>query len=144
MVGVGHVLQGDDAAGSIAAHRLQASGSPNLLVIDAGAAPENFTGVLRRFELDLIVVIDAVQMNDEPGAVRLLSLNKAEVNSSTSHTLSVHLFATYLSAYLPCPVHLLGIQIEQNGFGAGLSPAVESSVRAIVHFFRTFQARSVI
>jgi hydrogenase 3 maturation protease len=129
---MGHELRGDDAAGIAIARSLQLSVNDQFLVINAGAAPENFTGALRGFAPDLVLIVDAVQMGEPPGAVRLFDLDDAENCSVTTHSLSPHLFALFLETELHCMVKLLGIQAGRDSLGAELSPAVRQSVGAIV------------
>jgi hydrogenase 3 maturation protease len=136
VVGIGHELRGDDAAGVMVARRLQAASSATRLVLDAGPAPENFSGQLRAFAPDLLLLVDAVQMDEPPGTIRLLKLDAAQPSSLTTHTLSPHLLANYLRAALGCDIRLLGIQPAQDSFGAGLSSAVEHSVEQIVRAFQ--------
>ena len=56
VLGIGHELCGDDAVGVRLAGMLRplVTGNERLLVIEAGPAPENFTGPLRRFQPDLV------------------------------------------------------------------------------------------
>jgi hypothetical protein len=71
VVGVGHELCGDDAAGLVVAHALQTAlaGDERLLVIEAGSVPENQTGRLRRFKPGIVLLIDAAQMGDPVAAM---------------------------------------------------------------------------
>ncbi len=97
VVGVGSELHGDDAAGILAARLLLPllAGHDHLLVIDAGPAPENCTGTLRRFQPDLVLLIDAAQMNDPAGAVGWLPWQSIDGISASTHTLPLHLVAQY-------------------------------------------------
>ncbi|MBN2303967.1 MAG: hydrogenase 3 maturation endopeptidase HyCI, partial [Anaerolineae bacterium] len=69
LVGIGHELNGDDAAGLAVVRALLplAEGRDRVSLIDAGPAPENCTGPLRAFAPDLVLLIDAAQMGEEPG-----------------------------------------------------------------------------
>lgn len=136
LVGVGHELRGDDAAGIAAARSLLALSGENWLILDAGSAPENFTGRLRAFTPDLVVILDAAQMDESPGTIRLFNISDTQNYSPTTHTLSFDLFARYLERELKCRVTLLGIQPEQDVLGAALSSGVRHSVHAIVAGFR--------
>lgn len=142
VVGIGHELRGDDAAGVEVARLLnQWVHSPSLLVIEAGAAPENCCGLLFRFRPDLVLFVDAAQMGAEPGTVRWLtwdligSDDAAGFNVST-HTLPLPILANYLTVELGCPVALLGIQPADISMGDSLSPvvalAVEATAQALV------------
>jgi hydrogenase maturation protease len=75
IVGIGHELRGDDGVGVTIVRRLQetCSGSDSLLLLDAGSAPENCTGILRRFAPDVIVLLDAVEMQQEGVIFSLLT-----------------------------------------------------------------------
>jgi hydrogenase 3 maturation protease len=86
---------------------------------------------------DLLLLVDAVQMEAPPGTIRLLKrLTLRSPPACTTHSLSPHLLATYLRAALSCGIRLLGVQPAQDSFGAGLSSAVEHSVEQIVRAFQ--------
>jgi hypothetical protein len=75
IVGIGNELNGDDGAGVWVLRNLKdvigrVADSP-VLIIDAGTAPENVTGALRKFAPELILLIDAAQLNEPPGTARL-------------------------------------------------------------------------
>lgn len=133
IVGVGHALSGDDAAGLAAVRALEAALEPNdrLLLVDAGSAPENASGLLRRFAPDLVLLIDAAQMDEPPGAVRWLDWQEITGVSASTHTLPLHLLARYLMTELGCIVSLIGIQPATNALDAPLSPDVQDAVEAV-------------
>ena len=159
LVGIGNELYGDDAAGVLLARALkrearreaaerrqqteydrrQSVGPPpsavsrprSFLVLDAGCAPENVTGTLRRFGPDLVVLADAAQMGEAPGTVRWLVPSEAVGLSASTHTLPLHVLARYLEAELGCAVALLAIQPAQSELGAPLSPAVAKTIACI-------------
>jgi hydrogenase maturation protease HycI len=137
IVGIGHELRGDDAAGIIVARRLENVTNINLLVIDTGPVPENFTGKLREFSPDILLLVDAVQMDALPGMIRLLTIDELESYSLTTHTLSPHLLITHLQMELHCIIRLLGIQPGQDSFGSELSSAVRQSIDQIVQVVQT-------
>ena len=128
LVGVGHELRGDDAAGLLLAQRLQSMlDSQYVLVVEAGPVPENFSGVLRRFAPDLTLVIDAARMGAAPGAVRWLDWKDVRQANISTHTSSLCLLADFLARELDCPVALLGIQPATLSFDAPLSPLVQEA-----------------
>jgi hydrogenase 3 maturation protease len=134
VLGIGHELYGDDAVGGWLAGRLRAltPASGGLLVIQGGSAPENFTGTLRRFEPDLILMVDAALMNLEPGRIGWLRWQDASGFSASTHTLPLNILAGYLTAELNCEVTLLGIQPAQTLVGAPLSPEVQAAAESVV------------
>jgi hydrogenase 3 maturation protease len=132
VVGVGHALCGDDAVGCYLARRLRslAGDDERLLVVDAGPAPENFGGSLRRFRPELVLLADAAQMGAPPGAVRWLDWRAAAGLDASTHTLPLGLFAEYLVAELGCQVALLGVQPARHAFGSPLTPVARQAAEA--------------
>jgi len=137
LVGVGSELYADDAAGVLAARRLKAAlgERPQLLVIDAGPAPENFTGVLRRFQPDLVILIDAADMGEPPGAVRWIGWGEVDGMSASTHRLPPSSFASFLKIELGCQVWLLGIQPGNVGLDQPMTPEVATAVARIINEF---------
>lgn len=133
VVGVGHDLSGDDAAGLATVRALETALEPHdrLLLVVAGPAPENASGLLRRFAPDLVLLIDAAQMGEPPGAVCWLDWQELTGVSASTHTLPLHLLARYLMTELGCAVSLIGIQPAANAIDAPLSPDVQDAVEAV-------------
>jgi hydrogenase 3 maturation protease len=137
IVGIGHELRGDDAAGVMVARKMgQMCKLPDCLVIDAGSAPENCASALRRFAPDLVLLIDAAQLGKAAGAVYWLPWQETRGVSASTHTLPLYLLGQYLSAELHCEVALLGVQLAHTTLGAGLTPAVQRAVDEIVEVLR--------
>jgi len=129
VIGVGHPLCGDDAVGVVAARVLRplAKGRASLLILDAGAAPENCTGTLRRFQPDLILIIDAAEMALPCGAIRWLDWRELTGVSASTHALPLTMFANFITAELGCEIALLGVQPDVMSLCPMLSPAVKQA-----------------
>ena len=129
VLGIGHELYGDDAVGVYLAGWLRTAAPTNagLLAVQGGPAPENFTGTLRRYGPDLVLLVDAALMGMEPGSTAWLSWRDTTGYSASTHTLPLHILANYLTAELNCEVALLGIQPAQDQVGADLSPEVQKA-----------------
>jgi hydrogenase 3 maturation protease len=158
ILGIGNELRGDDAAGVIVARELQSivgaslalapgdrhaarsmrhlRGSP-LHIIDAGAVPEAFTGQLRRFDPDLVIMIDAAQMDQPPGTIRLIEWQDTLGLSASTHSLPLNVIAQYLISELKCEVILIGLQPEANDFDTPLSPAMRCAVDELIGELRS-------
>ena len=134
VLGVGHDLYGDDAVGVWLASRLKETfpASESLLAVPAGPAPENFTGTLRRYGPDLVLMVDAALMDLEPGGTGWLNWQDTTGFSASTHTLPLHLLASYLTSELNCEVALLGIQPAQCQVGEPLSSKVRASAESVV------------
>jgi hydrogenase 3 maturation protease len=134
ILGVGQRLNGDDAAGIAVANALHplVAVDPRALVIDAGPAPENCTGTLRKFQPALVIIVDAAQMDLQPGEVRWLDWRDTHGLSASTHTLPLHMLAKFLTLDLGCEVALIGIQPAYNTVDAPLSEPVQQTVTEIV------------
>ncbi len=153
VVGIGQELRGDDAAGLEVVRRLQAlragldASQPaarralakdNVLILEAGPAPENFTGPLRRFNPEVVVLVDAAQMDTLPGSVLYLDWHDTAGYTGSSHTLPLSTVAEYLEKEIGCKVWLLGIQPEGNEYGARMSEATARGVHLAVENLKSF------
>jgi len=134
LMGIGHELCGDDAAGLELAARLRAAAGPRdgLLILEAGPAPENFTGPLRRFRPDLVLLVDAAQMDAAPGTLAWVDPCAVQGISASTHTLPLDLLSIYLRSELGCQVALLGIQPGQTFENAPLSAPVRAAVETLL------------
>ncbi len=95
-------------------------------------APESFTGPLRRFGAELVLLLDAAGMGEAPGAIGLLDWRNTTGFGPSSHLQPPSTLAEFLLRELGCEVALLGIQPQQLEFDAPLSPVVEAAVEEVV------------
>jgi hydrogenase 3 maturation protease len=140
LVGVGSDLRGDDSAGLWVARALLKDDTlgrmTHLLVIEGGPAPENHTGKIRAFKPDAVVLVDAANLDEPPGATRWISLDEIDGMSASSHSLPLSMLGSFLNSEMGCEVLVLGIQPAQNEFDAHVSPAVQAAVDQVVMDFR--------
>lgn len=134
IVGIGQELRGDDGAGLAVVRRLRdlLPQNENLLLIEAGPAPENFTGPLRRFRPTQVVLIDAALMGATPGGWCFIDWKDGGTNfSASTHMLPIDALAAHLEKEIHCTVSLVGIQPVSNGLGEALSPPVQKAVEQV-------------
>jgi hydrogenase 3 maturation protease len=136
VVGIGNELNGDDGVGVWVARNLQeavgrVADSP-VLIVEAGTAPENVTGALRKFAPILILLIDAAQLNEPPGTIGWVDWRETTGISAITHGLPLHVIAQYLVTEIGCEVALIGIQPRGNAFDTPLSPEVQHAVDEVV------------
>jgi hydrogenase 3 maturation protease len=146
IIGVGNSLQGDDGAGQalIALLREHLPVNQHILLLDGGTAPENLTGKLRRFQPDLVLIVDAAWMEEQGGSIRVLDPDRLEGVSFSSHTLPLSMLTHYLRSELGCEVLLIGIQPLSLAEGEHLTLLVEQAVdqlagmlSSLLHGFHT-------
>jgi hydrogenase 3 maturation protease len=134
VLGIGNEFSGDDAIGVQIARELapRLRSRPDCLVLDGGTAPENFTGPLRRFRPDLVLLVDAAQFAAEPGAIAWLDWQQTDGLSGSTHTLPPSVLAQFLVGELACRLALLVIQPAQLDFGCPLSASVRAAGDRVV------------
>lgn len=141
ILGMGNELNGDDAAGVLVARALIKNMSreksrrdfslDHLYIADVGPSPEAFTGPLRRFRPDMVILVDAAELGEQPGTVRWLEWQSAEGMSASTHTLPPTVLSRFLVEQLNCRVMLLGIQPECLDFDAGVSAPVRAAITTV-------------
>ena len=137
VLGIGNELNGDDGVGVLVARRLKAllAGCPDLAervaVFEACTAPESFSGPLRRFAPDLVILVDAAYLEKEPGAVEWIDWRNTEGFSASTHGLPPTLFAKFLMADLGCRVSLVGIQPVHLDFDRPMSEEVFAAAERV-------------
>lgn len=133
VVGIGHELRGDDAVGVHVARGLKHRSLPaTWLAVDAGPVPESCTGLLRRFQPDLVALVDATPSESAPGSVRWLESWDGDAPGFSTHSLSLNVLARYLCGELNCSVGLLSVQPASYTLAAPLSPAVREAASGII------------
>jgi hydrogenase 3 maturation protease len=135
LVGVGNELMGDDAAGMLVIQQLKTSLPADSLIklVEAGPAPENCTGTLRRLKPELVIFVDAGNFNAQPGSIALFDGEQAEGVSAFGHALPLHVLGKYLAAEIGCRSLLLIVQPQEIGYDKAVSDAVMQAVETIVH-----------
>jgi len=126
---VGNELRSDDGLGPYLASLIQeAMEERGHLLINAGTVPENFTGKIRSERPSHILIVDAVEMREEPGTVRLIERDSISEYSISTHAMPLSFLVRYLEDQGAYRIALMGVQPENLEFGTGLSPAVEDAV----------------
>jgi len=143
LLGIGNELNGDDAAGVLAVRALRdrLASRPQLLLIEAGLAPEAFTAPLRRFKPDCVILIDAALLDETPGTIELVDWQQTDGLSATTHTLPPSVLVKFIQHEFNCPVELILIQPEDIEFDHPVTPAVFKAVDSVAaDFIRLLQS----
>jgi len=134
ILGIGNEFGGDDSLGLLAAQKLRQalSNMPGVEVLTAGTVPENFTGKLRRLSPSHVILIDAAELGERAGTIKLIDPHKIEKQPPSTHSIPLYMLVEYLEHELNCKVIILGIQPKRASFGGSMSDEVESSVNQLV------------
>jgi hydrogenase 3 maturation protease len=106
---VGNRQGGDDAVGPFIADKLQKHEKSDLICIDAGIAPENFTDKVKNYHPERLIIIDAIEMDLKPGEIRQVPPKKIGVMHISTHGIPLSVFIKYFHQYIDSIV-LIGIQ----------------------------------
>lgn len=133
IVGVGQELCGDDAVGIMIIRNLKncISNQSQILLIEGGVAPENYTGQLRRYKPDLVLLIDAADLNNDPGSVCCISCEETTGLSFSTHTMPLHVLSKFITTEFECCVMLIGIQPSQLKLGQLVSPVIREAAKGV-------------
>ena len=142
VLGVGNPMRSDDAAGVFVARLLLqrdlAMEAERVLIVEAGQAPENRTGELRKFHPDVVLIADAADMGERPGTVQWIPEEAIDGMSASTHSLPLSMLSRYLKLELNCAVAVLGIQAASNEVGENVSPEVLEAIHEIVDALEQF------
>lgn len=139
VLGIGNEMMGDDAAGALLARELKKCKMQNakcrIEIMETSTTPENFTGAIRKLQPDLVVMVDAADMNLEPGAVGFLDTKQMHTMMHSTHTLPLSFLAGYLEQMGTAKVIALGIQAGHIKLDQPMTREVAESVKRIVKTF---------
>ncbi|MBN1280933.1 MAG: hydrogenase 3 maturation endopeptidase HyCI [Candidatus Thermoplasmatota archaeon] len=105
---IGNRDGGDDAVGPFIADALHQV-THDLVVLDCGVVPENYTSVVKRHAPEQAILIDAVDMHLPPGEIRRIPKEKIGVMHISTHGIPLSVLMNYLETFVN-QVQLVGIQ----------------------------------
>lgn len=126
-VGMGNRIKSDDGAGIYISEELRKRGIENIVIAENSI--ENYIGKINHYKPNTILMIDAVDMNEEPGYFKLVPVDKIENTTTNTHNLSIRTISSFFEAENQW---VLGIQPEVVSFGMGLTERVQSAADRIV------------
>jgi len=137
VLGIGNRLGGDDAAGTLVVdilnqrqYRAKALPSNEIIAIDAGNAPESYTSVIRQHRPELLILVDAADMDLPPGTLRIITPEKISILSFSTHHMPLSMFIAYVKEFCG-NVLLVGVQPERTETGRGISKTVRKSMKKL-------------
>ncbi len=101
ILGIGSELRGDDVAGLLAAQQIEKdtkgkSVTPQIQVFIGETAPENLTGEIKGFQPTHLIIIDAAELNKEPGHIEIMEPGTIGGTSFCTHSLPLKVIIGYL------------------------------------------------
>ncbi len=130
LLGMGSVIRRDDGVGIYvveeAKGRLQ-----DWILINGETVPENYTSYLKRESPDLLVIVDAADMDLPSGSIRRIGATSIDELFLTTHTMSIGFMIAYLRPYIE-HIIMIGIQPEDTSIGEGISDAVKQAAFRLI------------
>ena len=138
--GIGNRLRGDDAVGPLTIDELKKKTWPeSILLLDCGSTPEAMSGKIIKFEPDLIILVDSVQMNRLPGEVEKIPIDKIKSMLATTHKMPITMFIEYLQNSLPAAdIIFIGMQQSSTVFGGEVSKECGAAIADVMHMIEKY------
>ncbi len=125
IIGVGNILRGDDGLGPKFIELLKDFASDKFIPIDAGEVPENYTGKILKLSPDVVLFVDAVEIGESPGTVKIIPPSILKEDTLSTHKLPLGFVMKYLENE-GIKSFLIGIQPVQTEFNTDLSISIKS------------------
>jgi hydrogenase 3 maturation protease len=125
-VGLGNRMLGDDGIGPALLDHLKKY-LPH--TVDAGVTLEEYTGVIRRLNPSVIVILDAADFGAEPGQIKIIMAEEVSLVRIGTHKISLDIIMEYLSSETGAEIFILGIQPDHISYSSSLSPSVDRAAR---------------
>ncbi|WP_317137755.1 hydrogenase 3 maturation endopeptidase HyCI [Methanochimaera problematica] len=126
-MGVGNTLRNDDGAGIYLAENFSKNGWISLV---CGTTPENFTGIVRRENTKILVIVDAADMGLSPGEFRIIPEDMIEYTGFDTHIMDLKNLINFLRD-ITKEIILVGIQPKDIDFGECISPEVMTGIKLL-------------
>jgi len=132
LMGIGNILRGDDGIGSIIAQKFK---DHDWLSINCGVVPENFTSIIKKNRPNLVVLIDAVEMDLKSGEFRIISPDRISALHLTTHSMPLSFLISYLKEYAQ-ELIFIGIQPKVIAYSNSVNPNVLKSSEKITKILK--------
>lgn len=136
ILGIGNRSRGDDGVGPIVISALspllKRLGIKKILLIDCGEVPENYTGVIRRFNPTHTIIIDSCLKEKRPGSIFILKKEKILENGLSTHRMSIGMLVRFIEETIGSRVFIIGVEPKSLSLGQGLSKPVQRAMEVII------------
>jgi hydrogenase 3 maturation protease len=142
VLGVGSELRGDDIAGLLAARQIEQNSkgksvTPQLKVFIGETAPENLTGEIKVFQPTHLIIIDAAELNKEPGYIEVMGLDTISGATFCTHSLPLKVIIGYLLESFKFEPIVIGIQPKTLTFGTQPTKEVVAAAKKLAKTITT-------
>lgn len=138
IISIGNDMRGDDGFGPFIAENLSTftSDFSDILVVNAGTVPENYTGLIRKVQPSHIIFVDAVEMNSYPGDIKLIQKDKIADYSISTHAMPLSFMIRYIETFTNPKIVLIGVQPKNMELSGIISAEVRKSALELIEVLR--------
>lgn len=135
ILGIGNEIKGDDGLGPAIAKKLSKlfTNNEDITIFDGGTVPENYTGSIRKENPSHIILVDAVEMKEEPGYIRVVQKDEIANYNISTHAMPVSFLIKYMETTIDAEIILIGIQPKQMELDQNISKKIEESIDKVVN-----------
>ena len=142
ILGIGNIEKSDDGAGALCADILGREAHKkrprNLKIINGGEVPENYTGDIRKFQPDHVIIIDACVASKKPGTIYIVEPNKIKDEDISTHRMSLSMLVKFLEETIGCKTIVLGIEPKSLAWGTTISVPVQKAIITLSDYLRMY------
>jgi hydrogenase 3 maturation protease len=135
---IGNRVGGDDSVGPYIAHRLQSN--KHLTVIDAGTVPENYTSIIKKHHPKQLIIIDAAEMNLNPGEVRIVPKERIGRMHISTHGIPISVFIDYLERDIET---IIFIGIQPKTMTGNITNIVRKSAEKVIELIQNCKLKEI-
>jgi len=132
LMGIGNELNGDDGVGNTLAREFVERG---WLAIPCETVPENFVSVIEREKPEVLVMVDAAEMDIEPGDFRVVREERLDSEGFGTHGMPLSHLVSNLGRHAGIII-FVGIQPGKTRLGDVVSPVVEDGKKRLMDILR--------
>ncbi len=123
---IGNRDGGDDAVGPYIADKLK---EKDIDVLDCGVVPENYTSIVKKYNPQNLIIIDAVDMGLIPGEIRKVPKEKIGVMHISTHGIPIPVLINYLEQYVE---KIIFIGIQPKSMSGNINDIVKRSAMYLI------------
>ncbi len=135
ILGVGSELMQDDAAGIVITQNLikkYGEDNTNFKIYSTYTNPENYTKIISDYNPDHIIIIDAANLNKQPGSITYIPLEAINDLTLGTHKISLIMMIKYLKEVISCEFTVIAIQYKSVEFDCKMTKEMKAGVKQII------------
>jgi len=139
LLGVGNDIRGDDAVGEMVVREFK---SDEWETIDCGSVPENHITLIEKDEYEVVVIVDAANMNLEPGEIRIVPREHLGVFTMSTHALPISTVMDFLDKKVK-EVYLIGIQPKDMALKEGMTDELQEAKDRMIELLESSEWKNI-